>query len=144
MRFPRSTKVFRGQLEAAPFIGVFFLLIILLLLRSSFVFTPGVPIQLPEAANLPGSAGPVLVVSVDKEGQLYFQNQVTDEPSLKEEFEAAVSRTAGPLTLVIQADKAVKYETMIRLGLLARGAGIKEVRLATRPQPLPVIAPART
>ena len=144
MRFPRSTKVFRGQLEAAPFIGVFFVLIILLLLKSSFVFTPGVPIQLPEAVALPGPTSPTLVVAVDREGQFYFENQVTDEPSLKEEFEAAVSRTTGPLTLVIQADKSVKYETMLRLGLLARASGIKEVYLATRPQPLPVIAPARS
>ncbi|MDB6029883.1 MAG: hypothetical protein JWM16_221 [Verrucomicrobiales bacterium] len=144
MRFPRSTKVFRGQLEAAPFIGVFFLLIILLLLKSSFVFTPGVPIELPEAVNLPGAAGPVLMVAVDREGQLYYQNQVTDEPSLKEEFEAAVSRTTGSLTLIIQADKSVRYETMVRLGLLARAAGIKVVQLATRPRPLPVVAPARS
>lgn len=144
MRFPRSTKVFRGQLEAAPFIGVFFLLIILLLLKSSFVFTPGVPIQLPEAAELPGPATPVLVVAVDKEGQFYYQNQVTDAPSLKEEFEAAVSRASGPLTLVIQADKAVKMETVIRLGLLARAAGIKESYLATRPQRVPVTGPAHT
>lgn len=144
MRFPRSTKVFRGQLEAAPFIGVFFLFVILLLLKSSFVFTPGVPIELPEAANLPGPATPVLVVAVDREGQLYYQNQATDEETLKEEFQAVVSRTPGPLTLVIQADKSVKYEKVLRLGLLARAAGIKETLWGTRPQPLPTILPGRT
>ena len=54
MRFPHNTKIFRGQLDAAPFLGVFFLLLIFLLLNSSLVFTPGVEIQLPETANVPG------------------------------------------------------------------------------------------
>ena len=37
MRFPRSVKPFRGQLELAPFLSVFFLLAILLLFGSSLV-----------------------------------------------------------------------------------------------------------
>ncbi len=43
MRFPHNTKIFRGQLDAAPFVGVFFLLVIFLLFNSGLVFTPGIP-----------------------------------------------------------------------------------------------------
>jgi len=52
MRFPRSVKPFRGQLELAPFLSVFFLLAILLLFGSSLVFTPGIPLHLPESVEL--------------------------------------------------------------------------------------------
>ena len=55
MRFPHNTKIFRGQLDAAPFVGVFFLLVIFLLFNSGLVFTPGVPIRLPEADGLPAA-----------------------------------------------------------------------------------------
>jgi biopolymer transport protein ExbD len=37
----------------------------------------------------------------------------------------------------VQADKTVSYETLIRLSLLAREAGIREALLATFPQAAP-------
>ena len=143
MRFPRSTKIFRGQLDVAPFAGVFFLLLIFLLLRSSFVFTPGVPIRLPDAVNLPGVAGSTAVVAVDDTGQIYFENQVCTEERLKEHLQAAVARVKEPLTLVVQADRNVKYEVLVRLGLLARAAGVRESLWATRPQVSPGGGPGR-
>ena len=141
MRFPRTNKIFRGQLEAAPFAGVFFLLVIFLLLSSSLVFIPGVPIHLPEAVNLPGTANPTLVVALDATGQIYFENQLIPENQLKVKLRVAAETSKEPLTLVVQADKSVPYETLQRLLLLAGDAGIKEMLMATRPQVAPVAAP---
>ena len=84
MRFPHHAKIFRGQLDAASFLGVFFLLIIFLLLNSALVFTPGVPITLPEGVNLPGTEKPTAVVAVDDGGNFYFENQLCDEARLKQ------------------------------------------------------------
>ncbi len=140
MRFPRSLKPFRGQLEIAPFLSVVFLLAIMLMFGSSLVFTPGIPIHLPETAELPGTSNPTLSVAVSGDGQLYFENQITDEARLKETLIAAVERSKEPLSLVIQGDKQVKFEVLVRLGLLARSARIKEVIVATRPQVIPISA----
>ena len=49
MKFPRNARIFRGQLDASPFVGVLFLVAIFLLLNSSLVFVPGIAINLPEA-----------------------------------------------------------------------------------------------
>lgn len=141
MRFPHHTKVFRGQLDAAPFLGVFFLLIIFLLLNSSLVFTPGVRIALPEAVNLPGTDKPTAVVAVDAEGHFYFENQICDEARLKERLQAAVERTAEPIALVVQADKKASVEALVQLGLMARAVGIRELFQAVRPPVTPVAVP---
>jgi len=141
MRFPRNTRIFRGQLDAGPYAAVLFVLVIFLLLNSSFVFTPGVPIRLPEAEKLPGPTSPTVAVAVDGSGQLYFQNQVIDEPRLKKKLQEAVSRSSEPLTLIMQADQDVKYKEVVRLGLLARATGIREALLATRPPLTPALAP---
>lgn len=138
MRFPRNRKIFRGQMDPAPYAGVFFLLLILLLLSSSLVFTPGVPIRLPEAVDLPGAAHPNLVVAVDSSGQCYYENQLMDIDRLKQKLQAALAANKEPFTLVIQADQATRYEVLVRLGLLAREVGIKGVYLATRPAVVPV------
>lgn len=138
MRFPRTIKPFRGQLEIAPFLSVVFLLAVLLMFGTSLVFTPGIPIRLPESAELPGTSNPTVSVAVDAEGHLYFENQITDEPRFKEKLLAAVDLSKEPLTLVIQADGQVKWAALARLGLLARSVGVKDTLFATRPRVTPV------
>jgi biopolymer transport protein ExbD len=145
MRFPHNTKVFRGQLDAAPFAGVFFLLVLLLLLHTGLVFIPGVPIRLPEGAALPGTDRPSAVVAVDRHGNFYFENQLCDETRLRERLLAALARSKEPLTLVVQADRQASVEVIARLGLLAQSVGIRELWQAVRPNaaPTPAGAPVR-
>ena len=52
MKFRRQMKLLPVRLDAAPFAGVFFCLVIFLLL-GQLLYTPGVRVQLPEAAGLP-------------------------------------------------------------------------------------------
>ena len=73
-------------------------------------------------------------MAVDAAGQLYFDNQITTEDKLRASLTAEARRTREPLTLLIHADKDVKYDMLVRLGALAREAGIKDALLATRPQ----------
>ncbi len=145
MRFPHNHKVFRGQIDAAPFVGVLFLIVIFLLLNSSLVFTPGVPITLPEGETLPGTDKPTAVVAVDEGGQYYFENQLCDETRLKERLQAAVGRSPEPLTLLVLVDEEARAKSFVRLVTLARGIGIREVVQAVRPTviPAPAITPSR-
>jgi biopolymer transport protein ExbD len=134
MRFRRTQKHFSGQLDAAPFAGVFFLLAIFLALGTNLVFTPGVPIRLPAANDLTGTPNPTAVVAIDASGDLYFDNQWVAEATLRSRLRERVQQSPEPLTLVIEADRDVKQENLVRLGLLARDLGIKDALLATRPQ----------
>lgn len=133
MRFPRNRQIFRGQLDVAAFAGVLFILLIFILLRSHLVFTPGVPIRLPEGDDLPGVIGHTLVVAVDSSGQFYFDNQLTPERSLRVRLAEKVNAARESVTLVIEADEAVTWNTLQKLAALARKAGVKDAVLATRP-----------
>jgi biopolymer transport protein ExbD len=134
VKFPRNAKIFRGQLDAAPFVGVFFLLTIFLLLNTTLVFTPGVRIRLPETSGRPlsGVENPTVVVSIDLSGQLYFENQVIQEKELSRRLREKAAM-CNDLVLVIDADKAVELGTFFRLSKLAGDAGLKEVLVAGRP-----------
>jgi biopolymer transport protein ExbD len=140
MKFPRNARIFRGQLDASPFVGVLFLVAIFLLLNSSLVFVPGVAIKLPEAAGLPGITGPTVTVAVDANRHFYFRNQIIKEADLQVELRKAALETREPLTLMLLADKTVPLDTMVQLGKLALAAGLKEAIFVTRPP----LAPART
>jgi biopolymer transport protein ExbD len=133
MKYPRNAKIFHGQLEVAPFAGVFFLLVLFVLL-GSLVYTPGVNISLPTAGDLPGTDQTVVAVAVDAGGQFYFDNQLIAPPQLQSRLRSVVRKTAEPITLLVQADRAVHYQSLIQLSMIAREVGIKDAFLATLPQ----------
>jgi len=139
MKFPRNSRLLRGPFDMAPFAAVLFLLVIFLML-GALVPISGLPLRLPVADNLPGTDKPTVTVVVDANGRFYFANQIVNEDKLKSALKTAVQKSREPLTLVIQADKAVTYDQFIHLTLLARDAGIQNALLATLPRA--VTAPA--
>jgi biopolymer transport protein ExbD len=133
MKFPRNARIFRGQLDAAPFASVLFLLIMFLWL-AGLVYTPGIRLQLPTAQGLTGIEKAPIAVAVDAHGRLYYENQPMLEPELLGRLRAAVQNSPEPLVLVILADKKVSYDVIVRLSTLARDAGISEAMLAALPR----------
>jgi len=131
----------RGQLDAAPFVMVFFLVLIFVLL-GTLTYIPGVQVLLPVAADLPGTDKLSVSVTVDTQGQFYFENQLMDEAQLSLQLRQRVSSAPEPLTLIIHADREVTYETLVHVTQLARQAGIYEALLATMPRLFSTDSPA--
>jgi len=139
MRYPRHLRVFSGRLDFAPFAGVLFLLVLFMLLNSYLAPSPGLRIQLPvaEAPSVPGTANPALVVSVDRNEQYYFDHQAVRPGELQARLAAKAHASREPVTLLVQADEAVRHAAIMRLAALARAAGIREVLIAVRPPLFP-------
>ena len=136
MKFPRNARLLRSQLDVAPFASVFFLLVIFMML-ASLIYTPGarIALQLPRAHGLPGTDKAPVAVAIDADGRLYYQNQWIEEDALRRRLQEVARKSPEPLTLIVQADKSVSYERLMRLTLLARDAGIPDALLATLPGP---------
>ncbi len=220
MRFTRNVKIFRGQLEVAPAVGVFFLLAMMVLLHSAFTFTPGLSVgldnfrtgtnadpvividikgrtyfqgemiqlekleemwveqsrlgklpnsvwlltepgtptnlvlqaemtartsgvnlrpigsrmELPEIDDLPGTTNASLVVAINLNGQVFFENQLIEIKVLREKLIKAQAQSREPLSLILQADRGVEYGNVLNLSVMARQAGFAEVLFATRPR----------
>jgi biopolymer transport protein ExbD len=132
MKFPRNARIFRGQLDAAPFACVLLLLVIFLML-TNFVYTPGMRVQLPAGKDLPGIDGRSVKVAIAGNGQLYFENHTMEPKALRQRLAEIAKESAEPLTLILQIDKGVTYEMQMNVYLLARDAGIGNVLLATLP-----------
>jgi biopolymer transport protein ExbD len=75
-----------------------------------------------------------VAVAIDAYGRYYFDHQIIGESELRLRLSDAVRNSSGPLALVVQADKSVTYDQLVRLTLLARDAGITEASLATLPR----------
>jgi biopolymer transport protein ExbD len=133
MKFPRNVRLLRSPFDVAPFVAVFFLLLIFLML-AMLLPTPGLSLRLPISDDLPGTDKPTVAVAIDAGGRLFFSNQIVNEGELKSHLRDAAKELREPLTLVIHADKAVTYEQLVRVTLLARDAGIHNIVLATLPR----------
>lgn len=145
MKFPRNARIFRGQLDAAPFAAVFFLMVIFVLL-GTLVYTPGEHINLPSApaADVVGVDGPTIAVAVDKHGHYFYQNRQVNEDELKHALEVEVKKSPQPPTLVLLADQEATDSIWIRLAELARNQGIKKLVFQTLPRPATVKTPPRS
>ena len=133
MKFPRNAKILRSHFDVAPFAAVFFLLVIFLML-GALIPTAGIPLQPPAADKLPGIDQPTIAMAVDNQERLYFENQIVTEKVLINSLMVATNSARELLTLIIHADKAVSYETIAHLLLLARDCGITNALLATLPR----------
>jgi biopolymer transport protein ExbD len=80
-------------------------------------------------------------VAVDQTGHFYFENQLCDEARLRQRLGAVVERSRDPVTLMVQADKAANMEVLVRLGVIARSLGIREMLHAVRPPMAPLAVP---
>lgn len=135
MKFARHVRPFTGQLDAAPLASLFFLLLLFLLFHTYLVPPPGVRVELPVVStpNLPATANPWLAVTVDQVGRLYFESQVVTEEELARRLATRVRERQEPVSLLVQADRRVPQEVVLRLHAVAREAGLREVVVATRP-----------
>tara|TARA_B100001142_G_scaffold306497_1_gene336359 strand:- start:650 stop:1300 length:651 start_codon:yes stop_codon:yes gene_type:complete len=77
VKYAGKIKPLYSGLNAAPFIGVLFVMLPMLLFHTSIVFKPGVEvnISLPVSDQKSGVTDPSLSVAVDSKNILYFQNQ---------------------------------------------------------------------
>ena len=200
-----NIRPFHGQLDFAPFVGVLFLMLPLLLFNTSMVFKPGIEVNvnLPVSSQRSGVGDPSLAVAVDANGIVYFRGETLKDfvfpLSVREEEESLplsellVNRRPdldhtivrhsveqgrvrlndrparlddqlkagqqvelelpwtellrpkiieaieqgglqpGEVSLLIQADKAVRHEVIIDLCTMAGEIGVGHVLLASRP-----------
>jgi biopolymer transport protein ExbD len=135
MKFPRNAKILRSQFDIAPFAAVVFCLLIFFLL-AAVLPVPGLHTKLspPVADDLPGVDDRTIAMAVDSQGQYYYKNQPVSERVLKTDLIADTKFSSKPPTLIIHADRAVTYDQLAHITLLARATGITNAVLATLPR----------
>ncbi|HVR35622.1 MAG TPA: biopolymer transporter ExbD [Methylomirabilota bacterium] len=122
MKFPRNAKIFRGQLEVAPVMSVLFLLIIFILLNSSLVYTPGLPLRMPSARG-DADEGTRVVVRVSAEGRLMIGEQPVEEETLRRRLKEAKDESTNGVVLEARAEPEVDAAVLVRLRNMARDSG---------------------
>ena len=118
-RFRTKLKIFEGRPDLTPLIDVVFLLLIFFMLSSSFVQVSGIPVLLPEATASSDMSVDKLVVSIDRNNNLYFNDESMNWESLTEQLQKCKLQWNAD-TVIVRADKSTEYGVVVKMMSLAR------------------------
>ncbi len=129
MRFrQRRHEIKKGEIDIAPFLNVFFLLLIFFMFSSSFIFQPGMRVNLPKAVTGAVVSQENIVITVTKDNAVYL----SERPINQEELISNLRIAAKDKTpLLIKADRESSLGKIVELLDLCRLEGVSQVSLAT-------------
>ena len=130
-----------SDINVVPYIDVMLVLLIIFMITAPLL-TQGISVDLPNApaAELDPELlkdNEPLVLSVDREGQLYLsvgdnEDQPIDEPTVVERASAVLRRNAETPVLV-KADESVPYGRVVSAAVLLQQAGATKIGFQTDP-----------
>ncbi len=135
-RRPRRRHM--AEINVVPYIDVMLVLLVIFMISAPLI-NQGVEIDLPQAESAPLEASDLrtLLLVVDRAGG-YFLHLAGEPPELLDDEQILVRASAILLTeprtpVVVQADTAVDYGTVVRAMALLQQAGAPRVGLSTQP-----------
>ncbi len=128
MRFKRKIFLEKGRLDIAPLIDVVFLLLIFFMLTSSFIFQPGIRVNLPKAVTSEALHKEVLVVVIAETNDVF----INERPVERDELVSRITLAArGGQSLLIKADKGANLGKVIDVWDICREKDVRQLNIAT-------------
>ena len=128
MKFKRKVFLEKGHMDIAPLIDVVFLLLIFFMLTSSFIFQPGIRVNLPRAVTSEILHKELLVVLITESNEVF----INERPVERDELVARITLAGqNDQSLLIKADKGADVGRVIEVWDICRQVDIKRISIAT-------------
>jgi biopolymer transport protein ExbD len=125
------------RVEVVPLIDIIFCILTFFLLSGlQMARQQAINVDVPQAKTAQSQSREFLMVSLDPAGQISIEKKNVPQPQLEVLFQQIKSyRITNPnSSIVLYADKQVKYETVIQVLDLLRQAAGENVELGTDPK----------
>lgn len=122
-----------STINTTPLVDVMLVLLIVFLIAVPVVLKT-VPVELPNVSNIPTQSKPEnIVITVDAEGETYWNNIPVDKASLLANLRAEAPKKPQP-EVHIRGDLNSRYEPVGRVVAYCQKAGIVRVGFITSPE----------
>ena len=127
-----------SDINVVPYIYVMLVLLVIFMI-SAPLMVQGIQVNLPQASSeaLPVTNNEPLIVSIDKNGELFLETDSTKDKSLSlEELNFSVTKIfeSNPnLQVVIRGDGKVQYEKVMTVMAELQMAGATDIGLISKP-----------
>jgi biopolymer transport protein ExbD len=112
-----------AQINVTPLVDVVLVLLVILMVASTYIVAQTLKVQLPRAKSTDGTAEKPTKVEILKDGKLRWNEVPITEPELADKMKAAVANDAD-MSLVVSADKEVMHGNVVHVLDLAKIAGV--------------------
>jgi len=128
-------KTKKIAINLTSLIDVLFILIIFFTVSSTFLEQPGIELKLPEAESSQSHTAQKIIVYVDKEENIFLNDDPIGIDQVAEGVELLVSGQIDK-SVVLHADEDVSHGVIIRVMDSLRKRGIYKIVISTQ-KPLP-------
>jgi biopolymer transport protein ExbD len=112
-----------AAINVTPLVDVVLVLLIILMVSSTYIVAQTLKVQLPKARSTDGTADKPTKVELLKDGSLRFNDNKVSEAELTQKVKDAVA--ADPeMSLVVSADKEVQHGNVVHMLDIAKLAGV--------------------
>lgn len=126
----RHTPRRRPRVEIVPLIDVIFFLVLFFVVTTTFRQDPlGLELELPKAVTGSPQQVSEIIISVDRNGQLYLDGSRADADRIRAAVRDAVSRRPDTF-VIIRGDEDVAYRHVVRAMDIVREVGGYRLGLA--------------
>lgn len=130
-----ETKGLMGEINMVPFIDITLILLIIFMVMTPFIVQSQLKVDLPAASSVNKVSEDNLIrIEITKEGKIIVADKETALQNLTEELTLRLGRSREK-TILVQADKAVPIEKVVKvfdtakkLGAAKLGIGVLEQR----------------
>ncbi len=128
MKFKKRLKIEKGQIDLTPMVNVFFLLLVFFIFTSSFIFQPGIRVNLPKAVTSEVIQQENAVVIITKDDKMYLDDREITSDELASKLNIVAKEKAG---LLIKADARASHGRIVEVWDMCRDQGVSQVNIAT-------------
>ena len=127
-RFSKSDD--DSDINLTPMLDVVFIMLIFFIVTATFIKQAGIDVYRPYALTAEKKPTVSVLLAIGPTGEIWIDKKRVDITAVRAVIERMHAENPKG-TLVIQADRAAKSEKLMAVLSAARGAGLKEVAIAT-------------
>ncbi len=121
----------RVLINITSLIDVLFLLLIFLMISSTFLEQPGIKLELPNAQSAVLVEQKEFTLSIDKDSKLYFNKDEVPMETLEATLKEALPEMKDG-SLILKADQDVSHGIVVKVMDSVKKSGVKKLIIGTR------------
>lgn len=128
MKFKRRLKIEKGMVDLTPLINVFFLLLIFFMFTSSFIFQPGIRVNLPKAVTSEVIQEEGTVLTITSADKVFLGDREVSTEELASRLRLAAKESSSVL---LKADSSASLGRIVEVWDMCRREGVSHINIAT-------------
>lgn len=133
MKVKSRKKILHSNIDMTPMLDIVFQLILFFLVSTTFAMLPGIKLQLPQSHTSESTAMQGITITVQSDGNLFFNDKQVDMISLGEELVLYDTKDTpkNEFPISLEADSEVTNGTIVKIFDVIRENGYSVINLRT-------------